>query len=163
MSFTLVSGWPSGVSLDDAKEECLSLLLALDGVEQDPTHHPEGDALYHSLQVWQVARQYTPDPALLAAALFHDIGKAVSCQDHAAIGAEDVTGLLPERSIWLIRHHMDLLYKPKATRRRWWGSTQLYDLEQLRRWDLAGRDPRAIVCSPEEAIEALFQAHHSSR
>ena len=32
------------------------LLEPLEGVKQSPKHHPEGDALYHSLQVFELAR-----------------------------------------------------------------------------------------------------------
>ena len=33
------------------------LLLPLENVMQSPEHHPEGDVLYHSLQVFELARQ----------------------------------------------------------------------------------------------------------
>ena len=47
--------------------------------------HPEGDALYHSLQVFHLAREARPyDEEFLLAALLHDVGKAVDPQDHAA-------------------------------------------------------------------------------
>jgi hypothetical protein len=36
------------------------LLLPLEEVQQDPRYHPEGDALYHSLQVYQLARDAAP-------------------------------------------------------------------------------------------------------
>jgi hypothetical protein len=39
--------------------ELLSLLEALDGVAQSPRYHPEGDALFHSLQVFDLARRAT--------------------------------------------------------------------------------------------------------
>src|SRR5690606_4791629 len=42
--------------------ELLSLLLALDGVQQPLRYHPEGDALYHSLQVFDLAYAATDDP-----------------------------------------------------------------------------------------------------
>ena len=32
------------------------LLAALEAVKQNPLYHPEGDALYHSLQVFELAR-----------------------------------------------------------------------------------------------------------
>lgn len=134
------------------------LLLSLDGVAQDPRYHPEGDALYHSLQVYQHARRATRDPALLAAALLHDVGKSLRGPDHDADGADLLEGLVPTRTVWLVRHHLDLLRAPRQTRRRLAGTPALHDLEQLRRWDLAGRAPTASVCSPYEALHTVVAA-----
>ena len=33
------------------------LLLPLENVKESPQYHPEGDALYHSLQVFDLARE----------------------------------------------------------------------------------------------------------
>ena len=35
-------------------------LLPLESVKQNPKYHPEGDALYHSLQVFHLARDVQP-------------------------------------------------------------------------------------------------------
>ena len=41
-------------------------------------YHPEGDALYHSLQVFDLACEESPyDEDFLLAALLHDVGKAM--------------------------------------------------------------------------------------
>ena len=40
----------------DPFREYLALLLPLEQVKQSPVYHPEGDALYHSLQVFTLAR-----------------------------------------------------------------------------------------------------------
>ncbi|TNE46300.1 MAG: HD domain-containing protein [Deltaproteobacteria bacterium] len=139
------------------EDELLDLLYALDGVQQDPHHHPEGDALFHSLQVFAHAMAHSNDPELWAAALFHDIGKAEGTYQHAERGAEWLSGLLSERIVQLVRHHMDLLHHPKRTRQRWHGTPFLQDLETLRTWDKAGRDPFADVPSPEEAVAILME------
>jgi len=62
----------------------------LTGVPQSPVHHPEGDALQHTLLVWWAARRIAareglngePRRALLLAALYHDLGKATCTQVH---------------------------------------------------------------------------------
>src|SRR4051794_19416422 len=62
-------------------DEILAWLLPLDGVLQDPEHHPERDALYHSLQVFERALADRAEAELLAAALLHDVGKAYGGRD----------------------------------------------------------------------------------
>jgi HD superfamily phosphodiesterase len=137
--------------------ELLDLLRALSGVRQDLRYHPEGDALYHSLQVFDLARRDSNDPDLWAAALFHDVGKAHPDDDvaHDELGADLLEGLLSERVVWLVRHHLDLLRAPGRTRRRYARTTQLRDLERLRRYDLGGRNPNARVLTPEVAFTLL--------
>ena len=142
-------------------DEVLAWLTALDGVPQDPKFHPEGDALFHSLQVFELALADDPDAELLAAALLHDVGKAYAGRDHDTVGAELLVGL-PDRVVWLVGHHLDLLRDPRRTRRRWGGTPQLTDLERLRRWDLGGRNPRARVREPEEAASIVAEALASS-
>jgi len=140
-------------------DDLVSLLAGLDGIQQSPRYHPEGDALFHSLQVFDLARRATKDRVLWAAALFHDVGKAIDGPLHDEIGADLLEGLLPAPAVWLVRHHLDLLKDRRLTRRRYAGTAVLRDLEQLRRWDLGGRDPRARVTSLEDALDVLFSGH----
>ncbi len=139
-------------------DDLLELLLALDGVAQSPKFHPEGCALFHSLQVFDLARQATSDLDLWAAALFHDVGKAVDGASHDEIGADLLEGLVSDRVVWLVRHHLDLLRDPRRTRRRFLGTPELLDLELLRAWDLGGRRPQARVLPAEEAFDLLDHA-----
>lgn len=142
-------------------DEMTEWLTALDGVRQDPRYHPEGDALFHSLQVFEHALRDDAEPELLAAALFHDVGKAVSGPDHDRIGAEMLVGW-PERTVWAVAHHLDLLRHPRRTRSRL-DPVRLRDLQVLRRWDLAGRDPRARVREPEECVAIVAEAMLGAR
>lgn len=139
------------------QQDLLDLLLALDGVRQDPRFHPEGDALYHSLQAFDLARRESDDRALWATALFHDVGKALRSPQHDEDGADLLEGLLSPRIVWLVRHHLDLLHAPGPTKRRLRGTRALADLQRLRRWDVGGRSPHAIVNEPEAALVILFE------
>lgn len=140
--------------------ELLALLEGLRGVAQPVRYHPEGDALFHSLQVFDHARAATDDPELWAAALFHDVGKAIDGKLHDEVGADMLAGLVSERVVWLVRHHLDLLREPKRTRRAHQGAVALADLECLRRWDLAGRKPHARVLTTEDAVELWLDQEH---
>ncbi len=85
------------------------------------------------------------------------MGKALRSPEHDLDGADLLEGLVSDRVVWLVRHHLDLLRAPSQTRKRLRGTSALADLEQLRRWDLAGRSPIASVCSPEEAVNTLLR------
>lgn len=84
-----------------------ALLLPLENVKQHPKYHPEGDVLYHSLQVFDLACDELPyDEEFLLAALLHDVGKGIDQQDHVNSGLEALEGFVSERTGWLIEHHM---------------------------------------------------------
>src|SRR5438552_11575064 len=84
------------------------LLLPLEEVQQSPRYHPEGDVLYHSLQVFELAKEHRPyDEEFLLAALLHDIGKGLDRHDHVAAGLSALEGLITERTRFFIAHHMD--------------------------------------------------------
>src|SRR5437899_4157138 len=83
------------------------LLLPLENVQQSPVYHPEGDVLYHSLQVFELARQERPyDEEFLLAALLHDIGKGLDPADHVEAALSALDGLITERTRFFIEHHM---------------------------------------------------------
>ena len=84
------------------------LLLPLERVKQSPKYHPEGDALYHSLQVFDLACDAQPyDEEFLLAALLHDVGKGIDPDDHVAAALEALQGYITPRTAWLIEHHME--------------------------------------------------------
>jgi len=130
-------------------------LYDLETVEESLPHHPEENALVHSLQTFELARNNTDNQPLIAAALLHDIGKVQSMDGHAALGAELLHGLLPNEVVWLVRHHMDLVYDAKHTERLLRNTQALNDLKLLRKWDLRGRVTNASVCSVEFAVASL--------
>ncbi len=136
------------------KNILVDLLEDLDGVEQNPVWHPEGDALFHSLQVHALALAESDDPEMWAAALLHDVGKGLP-GPHEVEGAGLLQGLVSDRVVWLVRHHLDLMRAPQRTRRRLRGTAQLRDLERLRRWDVGGRDPHATVGAVADAVDTL--------
>jgi len=138
-------------------------LLPLESVKQNRKYHPEGDALYHSLQVFQLARDVRPyDEDFLLAALLHDVGKAIDPYDHVTAGVEALRGAVSERTLWLIEHHMDLLDArekplPARIRRALDASEYLDDLKLLRELDDAGRVPGQPVESLEEVLGYLHE------
>jgi hypothetical protein len=135
-----------------------SLLLPLENVKQNLKYHPEGDALYHSLQVFDHARDQLPyDEEFLLAALLHDVGKAIDPQNHVAAGLEALDGFLTERTAWLIEHHMlghEILDSTIGSRahRRLKESESYEELVLLARCD---RDGRQIGVQAPELDEAL--------
>jgi predicted nucleotidyltransferase len=137
------------------------LLLPLENVKQNPEFHPEGDALYHSLQVVELARDEQPyDEEFLLAALLHDVGKAIDRGDHITAGLEALQGFITERTEWLIAHHME----GHAIRdgsigvrahRRLQASENYDDLLLLSDCDRAGRETGVLVPDIDEVLDYL--------
>jgi hypothetical protein len=128
-----------------------ALLWPLEKVMQSVKYHPEGDALYHSLQVYQLALDAQPfDEEFLLAALLHDIGKAIDPEDHVGAALEALDGFITPRTAWLIEHHMEghLLLSNSIgvrRRRRLRESPWFEDLLILAECDADGRVPGVQV------------------
>lgn len=143
----------------DVWTQYVALLRPLEGVKQNPAYHPEGDALFHSLQVFELAAQVRAwDEEFLLAALLHDVGKAIDPRDHVAAGLEAMEGLVSDRTAWLIAHHMEAHEYRAGTlgmraKRRLSEHEDLEDLLLLSELDEAGRVRGAVVRSVEEAVE----------
>ena len=137
------------------------LLTPLEGVKQSAKYHPEGDALYHSLQVFELARDERGyDEEFLLAALLHDVGKAIDPADHVLAGLQALEGMITERTENLIALHMDALAYRNGTlgaraRVRLQQSEDFEDLMLLRELDSRGRVPGAIVCEVAEALSYI--------
>jgi hypothetical protein len=157
-------------------------LEPLETVKQNPKQHPEGDALFHSLQVFHLARDIRPyDEEFLLAALLHDVGKAVDPQNHVAAGIEALRGSVTERTLWLIEHQKDLTPRrdrstpgkegsssgrdrpiPARLKREITESEYAEDLLLLRELDQAGRVPGQPVDTVDEVLDYLKGLEHES-
>jgi predicted nucleotidyltransferase len=138
-----------------------SLLLPLENVKQNPDYHPEGDALYHSLQVFDLACDRLPyDEEFLLAALLHDVGKGIDRYDHVGSGLESLDGLITERTYWLIEHHMDAHRLHDRTagarlRKRLRANPNFQDLVVLNECDRGGRVSGVPTTSLEDALDYI--------
>ncbi len=159
----------------EAREEAVDpyqiyrmLLLPLENVKGSPKYHPEGDVLYHSLQVFELARDARPyDEEFLLAALLHDVGKGLDRANHVAAGLAALDGLLTERTRFFIEHHMDAHdYRAgklgHRAKRELEASPDFEDLMLLRQLDDAGRVPGAPVGTVDEALDYLKELERSN-
>jgi hypothetical protein len=137
------------------------LLLPLEEVTQPPETHPEGDVLYHSLQVFELARDALPyDEEFLAAALLHDVGKAIDRHDHVAAGLLALDGSITPRTAWLIEHHVEAQSLRDDTlgvrlRRRLERSDSYDELMLLADCDRRGRTTGMPVPDVQDALDYL--------
>lgn len=134
------------------------LLNRLDGLQLPTKQHPEGDALYHSLQVFELAADDRPwDEEFQMAALVHDVGLAIDRRNPREATLKAIGPLLTERTRFLIEHlseGVEYLQTGKVSKslRR---SEDFDDLIQLARFDLKGRVMGAEVRTVEEALLSL--------
>jgi HD domain len=138
-----------------------NLLLPLGKIEQDHKRHPEGDVLYHSLQVFALASEELPyDEEFRLAALLHDVGKGIDPHDHIPAGLQALGDSISERTTWLIENHalarvfLDGRIGVRA-RRRLQHSESYDELILLAKCDLAGRVPGAQVPELDVALAQL--------
>ena len=138
-----------------------ALLAPLAKVRLSRTRHPEGDALYHSLQVYVLARDEVPwDEEFQLAALLHDVGRGIDPQDHVAAALDALDGFATDRTLWLIEHHHDAHRLRERTlgsraRRRLMASDDFETLELLADCDRRGRVVGMPVPELDDALDAL--------
>jgi hypothetical protein len=138
-----------------------ALLAPLASVKQGRKYHPEGDALYHSLQVFDLAADEIPyDEEFLLAALLHDIGKAIDPEDHVGSGLQALEGFITERTKWFIEHHMEAQRILDGTigaraHRRLRENPDYDELVLLARCDRDGREPGVAAPELEDALETI--------
>ena len=84
-----------------------ALLLPLEYVKEDPRYHPEGDVLYHSLQVFDLRAMSCPTTRSSCWPRCCTMSaKRIDREDHVAAGLEALRGFITPRTAWLIEHHM---------------------------------------------------------
>ncbi len=136
-------------------------LEPLAAVKLDPRTHPEGDALYHSLQVFERAKDVRPfDEELLTAALLHEVGRVIDPRDPVPAALEALRGAITPRAAWLIEHVREAEGLRRRTldaraRRELETSEWLEDLVLLGELDAAGRVVGAPVGTVVEALAYL--------
>ncbi len=138
-----------------------TLLWPLEQVLLSPIRHPEGDALYHSLQVFQLAfdeRSY--DEEFLLAALLHDVGKAIDPENHVAAGLAALHQFISSRTATLIDLHPQAHFYRDGTlgmraRRRLEANPDFEDLLLLAECDKNGRRCGVPVPDVEHALEQI--------
>ena len=133
-------------------------LEPLHEVKLDPRWHPEGDALFHELQVFERAREVRPyDEEFLLAALLHEVGRAIDPNDRVNATLLTLEGTVSERTRWLIENLPELLPKvggpsnprPAYELRQ---SPWFDDLDLLAELDLAGRERGVQVGTIDDAL-----------
>ncbi|MBN2580504.1 MAG: HD domain-containing protein [Pirellulales bacterium] len=157
----LVSAKKLGQFPKDRSRLFETLLLPLESVRENRNLHPEGDALYHSLQVFALARDALPyDEEFLTAALLHDVGKAIDPRDHVAAALEALDGAITPRTAWLIEHHVLGLGLREGTlgvrlRHRLEASENFEELKLLADCDRRGRAVGVPVPDVPAALDYL--------
>ena len=137
------------------------LLLPLERVREGPKYHPEGDALYHSLQVFDLARDELPyDEEFLLGALLHDVGKGIDRKDHVAAGLDAVREFVTPRTAWFIEKHMAAMQLLDGelgarARRRLQESDDFEELMLLAQCDRQGRERGVEAPDLEEALDYI--------
>ncbi len=146
-------------------ERYAELLHPLAQVKQSPEYHPEGDALYHSLQVFALANERLPyDEEFLTAALLHDVGKAIDRRNHVAAAVAALEGLVTPRTAWLIENlplalNLGTGSLGARAKRRLESAPDYEELIMLAECDRAGRVRGARVGDLEDAIHHLQDLH----
>jgi hypothetical protein len=144
------------------------LLLPLEEVRQSPVYHPEGDVLYHLLQVFELARDERPyDVEFMQAALLHDVGKGIDRSDHVGAALSVLEGLITPRTEFFIEHHMHALELKAGKlgaklRQELEASEDFEDLMLLRDLDNQGRVPGVTVCTLDEALDYLRELERTN-
>ena len=137
------------------------LLIALEKVQQPKKKHPEGDALNHSLQVYDLVCDEVPyDEEMLLAALLHDVGKGIDPKNHLEAGLGVLGETITERTVWLIANCHEARKIKEGTigmraRKRLQNSENYEDIILLAESDLQGRQVGVSIPQLDDALEHI--------
>lgn len=138
-----------------------SLVAPLEHIKTDPREFPEGDLLYHTLQVFERVRaQRDFDEELLSAALLHEVGQAIDSHDPVGAALANLEGAITERTAWFLQFHESAHAHWEGSlgmrsRRRLAESDDFEDLLLLAECDRAGHVCGAVVPDLDEALACL--------
>ncbi|MGH9465790.1 MAG: CCA tRNA nucleotidyltransferase [Terriglobales bacterium] len=137
--------------------QVLPEVAAMQGVEQPPQYHPEGDVWTHTLMMME-ALPHPVSPALALGVLLHDVGKPktfrrapdrIRFDNHAAVGAAmaaaiaqrlRLSGADTDEVVALVAEHMKWPELPRmreSTRKRFLRQPHIEDQIELLRLDCA--------------------------
>lgn len=127
-----------------------------------PEHtHPEGDALYHSLQVYCLVRDRRPfEEELQLAGLLHSVGLAIDPRDPVPATLDVLVDTITERTSWLIEflgdaHRFREQTLGSRARRRLLAHADMESLETLADCDRQGRMIGMPVPELDDALDEL--------
>lgn len=136
------------------------MLEALAGFQWDYETHPEGDALYHSLQVFKLGQEIHPyDEEFLWACLLHDIGFVVDPRIPREAAMRVLQDRVSERIEFLVGEldyahaYLKGIQLPRWLRRE----ESVDELIDLARCDRGGRVSGVIVPSLDEVLKELAE------
>jgi poly(A) polymerase len=135
-------------------EQVLPEIAAMEGVEQSPDYHPEGDVFRHTMLLLEQLER--PRETLALGALLHDVGKPrcaarkgerITFYGHPEVGEEMAVAICQRlrrsRDVWervgyLVRNHLRLADAPRmrrSTLRRFLSEDGVDELLELARLD----------------------------
>lgn len=146
---------------DDRFVQYFELLHPLDCVRLPKNTHPEGDLLYHSLQVFELANDARPwDEDFLLAALLHEVGRGIDPYDAHMATLTAIESIVSERTLWFVENlpTQHRLYDGTIgirARRRLSSHEDGDELKLLARCDSDGRVPGRQVSELPDAIKII--------
>lgn len=145
-------------------EFLVNILEKCRGIEQNEFYHPEGDVLNHSLQALYIGLRRSNDIELIFAAMLHDVGKYFGNNGHENYSVEILEDYVSEKTLWLIKNHMQICYlltrKTKKLKRikTLYNNVWFKELILLAIWDKMARNPnRQVVYNKEKLINDLVE------
>lgn len=120
--------------------------------------HPEGDALYHSLQVYELGLAERPyDEEFLLACLLHDVGMGLDRRAPVKAALEALRELVTDRVCYLIENLGTMAEAQRAGRipRSLRRSEHYDDLALLARLEMQGRRTGVEVSELDEALDYI--------